>query len=330
MRFALTEEQQGFADVLDDLLAGADTPRIVRGWAQGDHAAGLKLWQRLAETGVTGLVVPEEQGGLGGDSVDLVVAFEALGHHAVPGPWVETAAFATTLLRDSDQDELVGGIVSGETLATAAVPDVGRHALDADVADRCLVLEGTTVYDGTPGDLRRSVDPARRLFTVVRGSRLLEVEAVTSARALDTAALACGAQLLGAGERLLAESVGYAKARRQFGRAIGEYQALKHALADVRVGLDFARPLLYVAALTLRDGSADASRDVSAAKVATATAAYRAARTALQVHGAIGYTAEHDLGLWITKVRALVTAWGTPAEHRARVLESVSGEPVGG
>jgi hypothetical protein len=94
-------------------------------------------------------------------------------------------------------------------------------------------------------------------------------------------------------------------------------------LADVRVALDFARPLVYVAALSLQSGSPDGARDVSAAKVATGDAAYAAARTALQVHGAIGYTAEYDLGLWITKVRALLTAWGHPALHRARVLEAL-------
>ena len=116
---------------------------------------------------------------------------------------------------------------------------------------------------------------------------------------------------------LLARSVGYVKQRKQFGRAIGEYQALKHALADVRIGLDFARPLVFGAAVT---GS---SRDASAAKVAASEAAYRAARTALQVHGAIGYTAEHDLGLWLLKVRALVGAWGSPSVHRARVLASL-------
>ena len=107
------------------------------------------------------------------------------------------------------------------------------------------------------------------------------------------------------------------KQRRQFGREIGSYQAIKHALADVRIALDFARPLVHGAAL----GEISAS----AAKVACADAAYLASRTALQVHGAIGYTQEFDLSIWITKVRALVTAWGTPAHHRARVLEGLVG-----
>jgi alkylation response protein AidB-like acyl-CoA dehydrogenase len=130
------------------------------------------------------------------------------------------------------------------------------------------------------------------------------------------AVLACAAQLVGSGERLLADTVAYAKQRRQFGREIGSYQAIKHQLADVRIALDFARPLVFGAAL----GEVPAS----AAKVAAADAAYLASRVALQVHGAIGYTREFDLGLWITRVRALVTAWGTPAYHRGRVLDEVS------
>ena len=117
---------------------------------------------------------------------------------------------------------------------------------------------------------------------------------------------------------MLADTVTYAKQRRQFGREIGSYQAIKHQLADVRIALDFARPLVFGAALD------PTPRAVSAAKVLCADAAYLASRTGLQVHGAIGYTSEFDLSIWITKIRALVTAWGTPAFHRARILESLS------
>jgi alkylation response protein AidB-like acyl-CoA dehydrogenase len=326
VRFALTEEQEGFAAVLDDLLAAAVTPRVVRSWADGQPEEGLRLWRRLAELGVTGLLASGHQGGLDADEADLVVAFEALGRHAVPGPWVESAAFAPVLLRGTRADGLTT-VVAGETLCTVSLADVVPYALDADVATHRFVLHGTTLRTGTPGALRRSVDPARRLFALEPGEEVLRTDERTAARAFDTAVLACAAQLLGAGERLLHESVAYAKARRQFGRAIGEYQALKHALADVRVALDFARPLVYVAALSLRGAPADATRDASAAKVAAGDAAYAAARTALQVHGAIGYTAEHDLGLWVTKVRALLTAWGTPSMHRARVLGALVTAP---
>jgi len=137
------------------------------------------------------------------------------------------------------------------------------------------------------------------------------------AAAYDLAVLATAAQLLGAGERVLADAVTYVKQRKQFGREIGSYQAIKHKLADVRIALDFARPLVHGAAID------PTPRAVSAAKVACADAAYLASRTGLQVHGAIGYTQEFDLSVWITKIRALVTAWGTPADHPARNLETL-------
>ncbi len=131
----------------------------------------------------------------------------------------------------------------------------------------------------------------------------------------------------------------YAKQRSQYGREIGQYQAVKHLLADVATRLELARPLLHGAAVAL-DGRTDAgtdgagtdtvARDVSAAKVACGEAAHLAARTGLQVHGAVGYTAEHDVGLRLTKVRALVAAWGTTAFHRARVLDAVRGVGTAG
>ena len=107
-----------------------------------------------------------------------------------------------------------------------------------------------------------------------------------------------------------------------FRSEIGSYQAIKHKLADVRIALDFARPLVHGAAL-VTGSTGERARAVSAAKVACADAAYLASRTGLQVHGAIGYTQEFDLSVWITKIRALVTAWGTPADHRARILQTL-------
>jgi len=98
---------------------------------------------------------------------------------------------------------------------------------------------------------------------------------------------------------------------------------VKHQLADVLIGLEFARPLLYAAAVALAVDSSTARRDVSAARVACADAAHRAARAGLQVHGAIGYTAEHDASLWLAKIEALRRAWGSQAWHRARVLAAL-------
>jgi alkylation response protein AidB-like acyl-CoA dehydrogenase len=114
MRFLLDDEQRGFVRSLEDLLAGADTPAVARAWSEGDHDAGLKLWSRLAELGVSSLLVPEDADGLGATPVEMVVAFEALGRHAVPGPWVESAAF----LAVCD----VPGAAAGELLTVAVPP----------------------------------------------------------------------------------------------------------------------------------------------------------------------------------------------------------------
>jgi alkylation response protein AidB-like acyl-CoA dehydrogenase len=286
MDFRLTPEQTGFAQSLTELMTRADSVSAARAWADGDHAPGQALWERLAEQGVTALVAPEDQGGLGGTLVDLVVAFEVLGHELAVGPWVESAALAPQ--------------VDGE-MVTAAVPPLSPYAVDADVA---------TLLSGTAGAVHASVDTTRRLFSV-DGAAVFDDEAV------DRATLAAAAQLLGCGERLLADSVDYVQQRKQYGRTIGSFQAIKHRLADVRIALDFARPLVHGAALD------PSPRAVSGAKVAAGDAAYLASRAALQVHGAIGYTAEFDLGLWINRVRALVGTWGGAAHHRARIADSL-------
>ena len=321
MRFILDDEQRGFASSLSDLLGKADVVGATRAWADGDTSRGLALWTRLAEQGVTALAAPESAGGMGADPIDLVVAFEQLGRYAVPGPWVESAAYLPRLLADV-RPETVSALAEG-AMGSVHVADHAPCALDADVADHLFVVRGDEVRTATvAGHARGSVDPARRLFDLSQGGPV-EASADALSEAFDLAALACSAQLLGLGEQLLASTVDYVKQRKQFGRVIGSYQALKHEAADVRIGLDFARPLVHGAALTF--DTADRARDVSAAKVAVSDAAYRAARTALQLHGAIGYTEEYDLSLWLLKVRALVAAWGTTSFHRARVLDAVTG-----
>lgn len=336
MRFGRTPEQHAFSEALDDLLGAADVPSAARAWTAGDHSTGLKLWQRLAELGVTALLVPEEHGGVGASPTDLTVAFERLGYHGVPGPWIESVAVAPALVVGTSQADLLGRLAAGEAVVSVAPPPASpdaeqssavkenflsrpARAVDADIAERTYAL-GTALRVAESGAERKSVDPTRRLFDVTPGEEIATVEATT---ALDLGTLACSAQLLGAGLRLLDDSIAYVNQRTQFGRPIGEFQAVKHLLADVRVALDFAAPLVHNAGVELDANAATAPRAVSAAKVAASDAAYLASRTALQVHGAIGYTREFDLSLWILKVRALIGAWGTPAEHRARILDSL-------
>ncbi len=313
MRFALSPEQTDFGAAIDAMLRDADTPAVARAWAAGDHGPGLALWRRLADLGVTGLAVPERFEGAGAGVVEVVIAFEQMGRHAVPGPLVESLVAVPMVLRDTDlAGRWLPGIAAGKTVATMTAPPLVPYGLDADLADPVLLVNGDSLWLAQVGNALASVDRSRRLFQVTAGEPLGAFEV---GGALDAGALACAAQLLGLGRALLDLTVGYARRRHQFGRPIGSFQAVKHQLADVLVGLETARPLVYGAAVT------GDPRDVSAAKVAAGEAAYRAARVALQVHGAIGYTAEHDLGLWLAKVRALRSAWGTPHWHRTRVLE---------
>jgi alkylation response protein AidB-like acyl-CoA dehydrogenase len=326
-------EQEQFAASLHDMLAAADVPGAARRWADGDPADGLAVWRKLAGAGVTGLAVPERWSGLGAGPLDIVVACEELGHHALPGPVAESVAvvpWLITALADDAGESLAArwlpGLAAGDLIATVALPPVLPYAADADVAGLVLLGAGDVIWLAEPDARHRSVDRCRSLFEVNSGEVLARGPAAAAAvaRALDVGALACAAQLLGAGRALLAASVRHAGQRIQFGRPVGAFQAVKHHLADVAIGLEFAGPLLDAAAAALAADDPNAARDVSAAKVACTDAAHRAARAALQVHGAIGYTEEHDLHLWLTKVRALAGTWGSQSQHRARIMASLT------
>ncbi|HZC62101.1 MAG TPA: acyl-CoA dehydrogenase family protein [Streptosporangiaceae bacterium] len=354
-----TAEQEQFVASLHDALAAADVPGAARRWAAGDHAPGQALWRKLAGLGVTALAVPQHWGGLGASLQDVAVACEELGHHALPGPVPESVAavpvLLATLAQQSGADESAAaqslatrspaaqwlpGLATGEQIATLAWPPRLPYAVDADAAGLILLADGDVLRLATAVARHPSVDPARWLWQTCAGQELARgpAAAAAAARALEAGTLACAAQLLGAGRALLEASVRQATQRSQFGQPIGSFQAVKHHVADVAIGLEFARPLLDAAAAALddqaeadpapgaagADSSVHSARDVSAAKIACTDAAYRAARVALQVHGAIGYTQEHDLHLWLTKVRALAGAWGSQAEHRARVMAALA------
>lgn len=317
MKFDLDTQQRDFAASIDAALSVADVPAAARAWAAGSHEPGLAVWSTLAELGVTALAVSEKYDGIGAHPVDLVVALEGLGKWAVPGPVVESLAVAPVLLAE---DERSAQLASGELIATVAAPPNTPRALDADIAGLVLIADDIGFREAQAGAQHESIDATRRVFDVTPTGGGVSLD---TSRAVDFGVLAVSAQLIGAGQALLDRAVEYAKQRSQFGRPIGSYQAVKHKLADVHIALELARPLVYGAALSLADESPTAARDVSAAKVAAGKAAYQAARSSLQTHGAIGFTAEYDLSLWILKVRALTSAWGTPEWHRDRVLEAL-------
>ncbi|OBJ37610.1 acyl-CoA dehydrogenase family protein [Mycobacterium colombiense] len=314
MKFALDEQQRDFAASIDAALGAADLPGAVRAWSAGDTAPGRKVWEQLANLGVTALAVPEKFDGIEAHPVDLVVAIERLGRWCVPGPVAESIAVAPILLAADDHAERCAGLASGELIATVALLPQTPRAVDTDVAGLVLLAGEDGVTEATPGEVHESVDPSRKLSDVTATGAAWQADVK---RAYEFGALATAAQLIGAAEALRDGAVDYAKQRTQFGRVIGSYQAIKHKLADVHIAIELARPLVYGAALTMDP------RDVSAAKAAASEAGLLSARSALQTHGAIGFTQEHDLSLLLLRVQALRSAWGTPEEHRRRVLEAL-------
>jgi alkylation response protein AidB-like acyl-CoA dehydrogenase len=341
MHFAFDEEQVRFRDSVRGMLERVCAPAAVRAVWEDGNAHDARRWTALAELGVLGLLVPERAGGLALDEVALVLPLEEIGRAALPEPVVETAAVAAPLLaalRDASvADPWLARITAGEAVVTVGC-DPNPWVRSADAADLLLLARAGELHavPRADVDLRRvpHLDGAQRLFHVAwTPSGRTRVAAGADAAALvayavDRGALAAAAQAIGVAQRLVEEAVRYAKQREQFGRAIGSFQAIKHMLATAQVRLEFARPVVYRAAIAVARNLAGRSRDVSHAKIVAAEAAALAARTALQVHGAIGYTWEVDLHIWMKRAWALETAWGTSAWHRARVAAAVLDEAV--
>ena len=324
MDFLLSDVHDDLAAGIDALLTKADSPAVARSWAAGDRTAAYTVFAGLADMGICGLMIGDDHGGAGAGAVEMVVAMEQLGKHGVPGPLAESLAVAPAVLAAADRPDELARIAQGH-LVTIAAPPLSMLAADADTVESSYLLTDETLYAATAPDPQRTVDPARTVSQLHPGDTLATaLDDSMANRAGELGALATAAQLLGLGDRMLSLASEYALARKQFGRQIGSFQAIKHHLADVAIALEMARPLVHGAAVGVDGGSPDSedvSRDISAAKVAAADAAYLAARRGIQILGAIGYTAEHDLSIYLTKCRALIGAWGTSATHRARILE---------
>jgi alkylation response protein AidB-like acyl-CoA dehydrogenase len=323
MHFAFSDEQLALRDAVRDLLAKECPPTAVRAaWTSGTGRCPT-AWNALTEMGVLGVLAPEAIGGLALDEVDLVLALEETGRVALPEPIVETAAVAVPLLAALD-DEHAADLVAGSS--AAVVHALAPHAVWADTAAVIIVLGEAHGSAEAPADVElapaASVDGARRLFTVEIGSVPGSPAALTAheaALAFDRAALGTAAQLVGLADRMITMTVEYASERKQFGVPIGSFQAVKHHLADARLALEFARPLVYRAAWTVAERDPQRSLAVSLAKASASDAALLAARVALQCHGAIGYTTEYDLHLFMKRSWALAATWGDAAWHRARI-----------
>jgi len=316
--FDFTDEQRALRDVARELFAKQSPPSLIRErWKGGERDP--KVWRALAEVGLLGVIVPEQYGGSGGDETDLVLVLEEAGRAALPEPFAETvvASRLISLHGSGVLSEIwLPRIASGDAVAALAL-ETDPFVPYAGIADILLLLDPTGARLLTRDDFTarevKSMDPARPLFTVEskRGERLT----LTTPASRATAAVA--AVQNGIAQRLLEMTVEYVAARKQFGKPVGSFQAVKHKLATVHVAIEDSRPSAWYAAYALTNNTRDAAKAASVAKVAASRAEALANADALQCHGGIGFTWEHDLHIWLKRGLALQPAFGTPAEHRA-------------
>ena len=336
MNFTFSDDQVMFRDSVRGLLERACSPEVLRELWQSETGRSAEMWRAVAELGLLGMMAPESAGGLAMNEVDLVLPLIETGRAAFPGPIVECGAVAVPMLRDCGDVGLIErwlpAVVGGEAILTVG-PASNPFVADAHVADLLLLRHGDELHA-----VPRTAATITHQPTNDRGRHLYRVDWAPSAEthvcagararelwsdAFDRGAFACAAQLIGVAQQLVDVAVQYATQREQFGKQIGSFQAIKHLLANVQVKIEFAKPLLYRAAGSLGQASDTRSADVSQAKAMAGEAALAAARTSLQVHGAIGYTWECDVQIWMKRAWSLDLAWGSAAWHRARIADAV-------
>lgn len=334
MDFTFTEDQLLFQDSVRDFLVNEVTPERIRASWESESGRDNALWSQLAELGLTGLTVSEEHGGLGMSALDFVLLAQECGYVALPEPLVHTALVAVPAL------ESIGGELAAEWLPRVAagearvVVGIEQNLLveDAHVADLLLLQRGDSVVAATADQVtlryNESVDPSRKLFWVEKiesGSVIAtgNPAAQFAAAALDRGALGCAAQALGLAQRMIDMSVQYTSERQQFGKPIGSFQAVKHHMANVAVKLEYAKAPTHRAAYAVANSQAVAAHAVSHAKLAACEAANLAAKNCVQVHGAMGYTWEVDLHIFMKKAWALANTWGDAGFHKARIGERI-------
>lgn len=340
MDFTFNDDQLTFREAMSRFLMTEAAPEMLREIWETDVGRSPELRGKLAEQGLTALSVPEDCGGLGMDDVAWALMSQELGYYAIPDSLADTAYVSAGLIKalpagSHDREALLGRIADGSVRIAVGHP-VNPLVADAATADLLLLpwedevhLVPRALVDVTANP---SIDLSRRLAGLAwepsSGTRIAAGDAGRRlwADALNRGTLSVAGQLLGLAQRMLDLSVDYAAQRKQFGKPIGSFQAVKHHLADVATRIEFAKPVLYRAAHALAHGTPAAAIHASHAKLACGEAAWLAARHGIQVHGAMGYTWEVDLQMFMKRSWALDASWGDRGFHKSRVAEAILAE----
>ncbi|MFP6565021.1 MAG: acyl-CoA dehydrogenase family protein [Myxococcota bacterium] len=339
MHFDFDEDQRLLQQTVRDYLEGACPVERIRELWDTETGRSPLLWKELAGIGLPGLLVSEAHGGLGMNEIDWVLLQEEVGRAALAEPLVPCAVGAKLIAESGNTalaDAWLPKVAAGEAQLAVGHP-ASPFVADAHVADLLLLSsggEGDEAVHAVPArevglEAQPASDGSQRLFRVTwepsEATLLARGDAARAllTSALDRGAFASAAQALGVADRLIELAVEYAGQRVQFGVPIGSFQAVKHMLADAKVKLEYARSHVYRAAYSVAEASDSRPLDVSMAKLAACEAAREASKTSLQVHGAIGYTYEQDVHVWMKRAASLELAWGDSVLHRERLERSV-------
>jgi alkylation response protein AidB-like acyl-CoA dehydrogenase len=333
MEFELSDDQLALRDAARSLLAARATPKRVREVADKGDLYDTELWAEMAAQGWPAIELGESGGGLGLGAVETAVLLEEIGRHVAPAPVLSTVLALGALVRAADNGvagaaEWVAPLAEGRAIGCVVwEPErAGEPVIDGPAADVAVVLGAGEVV---ALDLRDGARPAREAamdltrpigrLSADRPAPVALGDTHAADDLIDRAAVAHSAELLGAASAALDLAVAYAKEREQFGRPIGSFQAVKHRCADMLVDVEGMRSAVYWAAWCIAAGHPDRSIAASTAKTWSADAAKRVLASALQVHGGIGFTWEHDLHLFLKRAHLSQVSCGDATWHRARL-----------
>ena len=356
MQFGLSESQQILKDTARKFFAGECPIATVRKVMETGTAHDPVLWTKLAEQGFTGIITPEEFGGMGLGKVELVLLMEEAAYALLPGPLFSTVALAGPVIdalgTQAQKKKYLERIAGGQARATVALVeadggwDPARLQMagnadkltgaklfvsDAAVADFIIVVtrNGVFAVDAKAPGLRitpmKGMDLTRKIYSVeFKGTPAERLGGNGSlAQALDVATVALCAEMVGGMQKVLETTVAYAKTRKQFGKPIGIFQAVQHLCADMYLETESARSAAYYASWALEELTPDAALAVSVAKMYASDACRTVGNRGIQVHGGMGFTWENDIHLYYRRAKASETMLGDATFHRERIARSV-------
>ena len=357
MDFSLNDEQILLRDSARDFLRAewpaAELRRMLD--AEDRSAAADALWSKIAELGWPGLLVSEENDGLGLGMFDLAVLMEETGRHLIPGTLHASGVLATTALETlgsaAAQQRYLPDIAEGALQATVGIYEPGsgwtammlqppdgvatkRYVPDAAGAGLILFLSRTggnavqlsVAHEAEVTDLN-SMDVTRPLFQVscpverlepIGEGTLADLQAV-----VDRASIALAVEMVGSAARVLDMTVEYVKSRKQFGRAVGTFQAVQHKAADMMIGLQKGLTAVYYAAAAADEEPGKLAEAASIAKATANGTVVHASQTGVQLHGGQGFTWEQDLHLYLKRAKACEFTYGDTKWHLDRIAHGL-------